>query len=97
MFSFPRPVEQLNLTLDLTEYCWYSTTVNVAKSMSSVNLTIDSGTAQAFVVYVDGLYVGACYDQTKNWPFTGNWQCRVPVGKLAAGEHQLSLMSSLSA
>ena len=93
VFHFPRPVEQLNLTQDLTEYCWYSTTVNVAESMGSVNLTIESGTAQSFVVYMDGHYIGSCYDQTKSWPFTGNWECRVMVSKVAAGQHQLSLMS----
>ena len=78
VYKFPRPVEQLNLTQDLTEYCWYYTAFTAPSGLDSVNLTVDSASAQAFVVYLDGSYVGGCYDEHKIWsvqPDAGRPRC----------------------
>ena len=94
VYQFPRPVEQLNITQDLTEYCWYTTRFTIADSQSATTLHIDSGTAQSFIAYIDDEYVGTCYNQYKNWPFTADWQCNITVGDVSAGAHSLSLLSS---
>ena len=94
IYHFARPVEQLNITQDLTEYCWYSTMFTTSASLTAANLTIDSGTAQSFLAYIDGSYVGTCYNQVKNWPGTAEWLCTIQVGAVEAGSHTLSLLSS---
>ena len=93
-YKFTRPVEQLNVTRDLTEYCWYSTSFTATKSMATAALTIDSGTAQSFIAYIDSMYVGTCYNQVKNWPYTADWLCNISVSNIKAGTHSLSLLSS---
>ena len=93
VWRFSQAVEQLNLTQDLTEYCWYSLVVQVPTALTSVNLTVQSGTAQAFVIYIDDKHVGDCYNQVKSWPYTGGWTCHAPIGSVTAGQHTLSLMS----
>ena len=92
--QFPRPVEQLNVTRDLTEYCWYTTSFTTSDRLSAAALTIDSATAQSFIAYIDDEYVGTCYNQYKSWPFTSDWLCNITVGDVAAGSHTLSLLSS---
>ena len=94
VYRFPRPVEQLNVTRDLTEYCWYSTSFKASRSLSTAALSIDTGTAQSFIAYIDSEYVGTCYNQYKNWPFTADWQCNITIGEVEAGTHTLSLLSS---
>ena len=94
VYHFQRPVEQLNLTMDLTEYAWYSTSFTVSDSQSNATLMVDSGTAQSFIAYVDGRYVGTCYNEIKSWPFTSHWECIIVVGTISAGTHTLSLLSS---
>ena len=94
VFHFTRPVEQLNLTMDLTEYAWYSTSFTLTDSERNASLVIDSGTAQSFIVYLDGRYIGTCYNEIKSWPFTDHWECRIVAGDVAAGAHTLSLLSS---
>jgi hypothetical protein len=46
------PLEQLQFTRDLTDYCWYLTDIEVARS-GDVELTIE-GVADFFQVFVDG-------------------------------------------
>ena len=94
VYHYQRPVEQLNLTMDLTEYAWYSTSVTLGEDLSNVNMTIESGTAQSFICYLDGEYVGTCFNEVKSWPFTSHWTCRVRVGSVAKGDHTVSLLSS---
>ena len=62
--------------------------------MSAATLSIDSGTAQSFIAYIDSMYVGTCYNQAKSWPFTSDWLCNITVGDVEAGAHTLSLLSS---
>jgi len=94
VYTFPRPVEQLNLTRDLTEYCWYTTSFTTANTVSATALTIDSATAQSFMAYIDNEYIGTCYNQVKTWPFTAKWLCNISVSDISAGQHTLSLLSS---
>jgi hypothetical protein len=50
--SLPRPLDQLQLTHDRTDYCWYLTTVDVPRG-GEVELAIE-GVADLFQVFVDG-------------------------------------------
>ena len=71
--TFLEPVEQLNLTLDLTEYCWYSDQLSHTSSsaQSSANLTVDSGHRAGVrgVPRWRATWARATIS-TKSWPFT---------------------------
>ena len=88
----PRPVEQLNLTRDLTDYCWYTTVVNVPSALTAVNISVDTASANSLLVFVNGQYAGQCEDHRKEGT-TDHVQCNVTVGDVAAGTLQLSILS----
>ena len=92
-FWFDRPIEQLNLTRDMTDYCWYSRSATIDPAQSNATLRIQSGTGQSFLVYLDGQFKGSCYYPTHNWPFTAHWDCVVPLGAVQSGKRELSLLS----
>ena len=92
-FRYDRPVEQLNLTRDLTDYCWYTTTTSIQAAQSNATLRIQTGTGQSFLAFLDGQYKGTCYYPTHNWPFTSHWNCDIPLGEVEAGDTELSLLS----
>ena len=92
-FRFAQPIEQLNLTRDMTDYCWYTTSPVVQSAQNNATLRIQSGTGQSFLVFLDGEYKGTCYYPTHNWPFTAHWDCVVQLGAVQTGKHQLSLLS----
>ena len=88
----PRPVEQLNLTRDLTDYCWYSTVVDVQSALSAAVLSVDSSSATSLLVFINGEYVGQCEDHRKEGT-VDPVQCNVTVGDVSAGQVQLSILS----
>ena len=70
------PKEQLTLTREETQYMYYRTTLSAAAvaaataaaaagSAASVNLTIATKQSSAFVLWIDGEYVGETDDRTK--------------------------------
>jgi hypothetical protein len=65
----PSPLEQLNLTKDLTEYMYYTATLppTLGRGLESksFNLTIETVEASSFVLFVDGEFVAAVDDHTK--------------------------------
>ena len=92
-FRYDRPVEQLNLTRDLTDYCWYTTTTSIEAAQSNATLRIQTGTGQSFLAFLDGQYKGTCYYPTHNWPFTSHWDCDILLGEVQSGDSELSLLS----
>jgi len=83
VYRFNTPVEQLNITQDLTEYCWYTFTTHLNNSITNTSISIDSATANSLIIFIDGNYKGTCYDQTHQWT-TNPWQCSVYVGDVNA-------------
>ncbi len=67
-----QPLEQLLLTRDKTDYCWYSTSFNLANGSMPSSLVIPYG-ADFFYVFVDGKLV----DQSQK-PFWENRGAIVP-------------------
>lgn len=53
-----RPVEQLQFTLDQTDYCWYTATLNATGKDAKSRLKIDGG-GDIFHVFVDGKRVAS--------------------------------------
>ena len=88
----PRPVEQLNLTRDLTDYCWYSTVVNVPSALSNAILSVGSASANSLLEFLNGEYVGQCEDHRKEGT-VDPVQCNVTIGNVEAGSLQLSILS----
>jgi len=87
-----RPLEQLNLTRDMTDYLWYSTKINVAGG-SNIAMTIDAATGEAFQLFIDGAYVGESYDASHSWVSSPS-QLKITIPSLTAGVHTVSLLSS---
>ena len=92
VFKLRRPMEQLNFTRDLTDYCWYATEVKSAEALQAAELSIDSSYGQAFIAWMDGQLLGSCSQPSHDWTSTG-WQCKISAGDMPAGSHQLSLLS----
>ena len=86
------PQDHLNVTRDLTDYLYYTTSPNITKAELNTSLTIASASANAFVVFWDGAYMGNCYDASHQWTSI-TWQCRVALGEVSVGVHSLSLLS----
>ena len=89
------PTDQVHVTDDLTDYMWYSTSVELQAGRQQLELT--TGIGSAFLVYLDGAFVGADDDHTHtgshgatradargnmSFPFTAT-----------AGTHRLDLLS----
>lgn len=90
----PRPIEQTVLNIEsnvYSDYAWYETDFHLPSDCNeSTTLFIETQEANAFVVYVDGIYVGS--NDTHN-----HLECNVTLslslGPLGRGRHKLSLLS----
>ena len=91
------PIDQVHVSNDTTDYCWYSTNVTFA-SAGQKRLELSTGIANAFLVFLNGAFVGADADYSHtgmhgatrmdpraNLSFTLNIS--------SVGTHQLDLMS----
>ena len=87
-----RPVEQLNLTRDLTDYSWYTTVVDVPSALTGAVLNAGSASANSLLVFLNGEYRGQCEDHRKEGT-VDPVQCNVTVGDVEAGKIQLSVLS----
>ncbi|OAM90729.1 glycoside hydrolase family 35 [Termitidicoccus mucosus] len=90
-----KPVEQLSLTRDETDYCWYETTLAVAKSEAGAprRLQLD-GTADIVHVFVDGKLAASTPGPLRErrglldgLAFKQSFELALP-----AGSHRLSLL-----
>ena len=90
--AYPRPVEQLNLTRDLTDYLYYERNFTVTSSTPPSALTLHAATGNAFLLFIDAQYVGACDDHSHP-STTETVTCSIRVPALAVGPHALSLLS----
>jgi len=92
--SAPRPIEQTILNIEsnvYSDYAWYETEFYLSSDLhGSTTLFIETQEANAFVVYVDGVYVGS--NDTHN-----HLECNVTLslslGPLRRGSHKLALLS----
>ena len=92
VYKFPRAVEMLNVTRDLTDFCWYSTVVDVQSELSAATLTVDAASATSLLAFVNGQYVGECNDHSHQW-LTTTWQCKLQLGNIESGRQQLALLA----
>ena len=67
--------------------------MRLASAQANATLTVDSGSANSFLAYLDGDYVGTCDDHS-HVGITSHWTCRIPLPSgLTAGPHALALLS----
>ena len=91
-FRYARPMEQLNVTRDLTDYCWYARNFSGAVDAGAA-LTLHAASANAFIAFVDGQQVGVCDDHSHP-STTTTVICTIHIATaIPAGEHSLSILS----
>jgi len=83
------PHEQLNLTRDLTQYMYYSTTVHAANS-GETTLKLGTYHGNILLVYVNDVYQGQVVN-SDNGP--GNVTLSLPIFFHTAGYHELKILS----
>ncbi|MBE3071178.1 MAG: beta-galactosidase [Planctomycetes bacterium] len=90
----PKPVEQLALTRDETDYCWYSVDLTVAKREAGGAALVLDGAADLVYVYVDGRLVAATPTplEEDRGLVTGPGFRQEFRLRLAPGRHELSLL-----
>ena len=91
VYRSPSPYEQYNVTFDLTDNLWYEIKFELQSAVTG-KLYITGASANAYVVFLDGQYVGDCYDTTHRG-VSAMVGLSVTVGNVAAGAHILSLLS----
>ena len=92
VYKFPRASEMLNVTRDLTDFCWYTTTVDVQSSLSSATLTVDAASSTSLLAFINGQYVGECNDHSHQWTTT-TWTCKLQVDSVESGQQQLAVLA----
>jgi beta-galactosidase len=58
VLTSPNPIEQLTVTNDETIYLWYRRNVTLTESQSHAKVKIDTRMANAFLLFLDGKYLG---------------------------------------
>ena len=59
IYQADEPIEQLKLTQDYTDYCWYQTAVTISPRQAGRGTLTFTGAADMIIVYVDGKRVAA--------------------------------------
>ena len=88
-FMATHPLEQLGFTHDETDYLFYQAAIT-AEISETVNVTINSHKANAFLAFLDGLFQTSTYDNEHR---PGEAILSVELHITAAGTHQLTLLS----
>ncbi|MDD5708316.1 MAG: hypothetical protein PHR35_20550, partial [Kiritimatiellae bacterium] len=90
----PRPVEQLRLTADATDYCWYSTDLHVGVREAGPGMLRVRGVADVVYVYVDGVLCATTRPPLveNRGPLRGRGFEQTFSLELARGRHTLSLL-----
>lgn len=90
-----KPVEQLLLTHDETDYCWYSTSVVVGKRDPAESVLALEGAADVIHVFVDGRLAATTPTPLKEdrGPVDGAGFRQEFRLKLAPGRHELSILA----
>ena len=88
-FPADRPLEQLNVTNDHSDYLFYQTTVRGSVT-GSVNLTLESRISNSFIVFLDGKLQGVVGFCTHN---EGDMNYSLSVETQAGKTQQLTLLS----
>ena len=92
--TLTKPVEQLQLTKDLTDYCWYATTVTVPKGRAGKGELELRGVADVVHVFVDGKLVGTTttlLEENRGKP-DGEGYTQTFAIELTPGRHELSVL-----
>lgn len=87
------PLEQLNLTRDLTDFMWYSTVIDVSADAANVDYQIDGGTGEAFQLFIDGTSVSNVWDASHSW-VTNLVNMKGKIAELSSGKHEVSILST---
>ena len=87
------PIEQTDLNMNsmtLSDYAWYETDVDLENAVGNATVSIDTQKATAFLLFVDGTFVGAV-DQ--HFHSHGPIVLSVGIGSLSKGSHTISILS----
>jgi hypothetical protein len=84
------PLEQLNVTNDMTDYLFYSTVV--VGLPSTTTITLDGWKSNAYLVLVDGELVASSYDASHDYD-TGNTSVTMTLSKTVEGSFTLIVLS----
>jgi len=87
------PIEQLSLTNDESDYCWYTTIIDIAKSQDETNILLLEGVADFVYIYIDGVRVAKsgvpCLSRGTISGEGFNQSFKI---KLSSGIHKLSIL-----
>ena len=88
------PIEQLKLTQDETDYCWYTTKLVIASQESGAGMLTLKGVADLVYVFVDGKLKATSPGPLKEdrGPIDSDDFIQSFALELEAGEHELSLL-----
>ena len=92
VYKFARATEMLNVTRDLTDFCWYTTVVDVQSELSAATLTVDAASSTSLLAFINGQYAGECNDHSHQWT-TSTWQCKLQLGSINSGRLQFALLA----
>ena len=92
----PEPIDQVHVSNDTSDYMWYSAEISFATS-GKRTLELSTGVANAFLVFLDGTFVGADADYSHTGMHGATRMdpranLSFPI-KSAAGKHRLDLLS----
>ncbi len=95
IFATPAPVDQLALTKDRSDYCWYTTSFTLAAPVDTLRFTLD-GYGDLAHCFVDGRLVATTADhaprEERGFFDDQNFKRVLVLPSLAAGEHTLALL-----
>ena len=89
-----RPLEQLNVTQDRTDYIFYQREFRAQKAAANATLYMYVGTrvGSALSVFIDGVMKGSNVDLQR--PYSSSVTLPINIGELSAGSHQLTVLSA---
>ncbi len=92
-----KPIDQVHVTNDTTDYMWYSTNVSFRVN-GQHTLELSTGIANAFLVFLNGQFVGADADYSHTGMHGATRMdpranLSFPIDISAAGTHRLDLLS----
>ena len=92
VYKSASPLEQLNITRDLTDNMWYEVKFSLSQAIANDTLTLTGAVANAYAVFLDGAHLGDVYD-TQHRGDSAKVAFTLKVANVAAGDHILSILS----
>jgi len=87
-----RPLEQLNVTQDRTDYLFYQREFCMHEAAANATLYIGTRHGSALSVFVNGKFTGANVDLQR--PYSSTVTLPINIGALSAGSHNLTILAA---